>query len=335
MSKALQKQLIASATGKHLEPKFEADQVLTQTQLASALNFYNANFDEKQKQKWALSWIQKNRPEALAQAKKAPVWSFGTFASLIRMEMRGLVLSADHKARVLAWVDSLGPRNEEEEAPKAPKRKKVSVNPNMQAFDDLLDEVLRDPKASQVFEVEPKADIKPVLDYCEQQLQLIKEDDKQYPKHMKKFFKGTIERLQGVVKAVKAKRVVTRKPRKVDPVKMAAKVKFKKEDPALQLKSIKPSDVVGKKKVYLFDTKYRRLTKLISSADAGFVFSGTSFGAVDPEKSKSKTVRKPEEVVKGKSGVRELDRAFNLITGKEFDVTSQRMNENIVIVAAS
>lgn len=336
MSKALQKQLIAQATGKHSEPKFDPDQVLTKSELAQALNFYNANIDDKRKQKWALAWIKENYPEHLDNAKKAPTYSFGTYAAVIRMSQRGFTMNEEIKARVADWVASLGPRvqDEDEEAPKPVRRKRAVVNANMQAFDDLLDAVLVDRKANRVFEVNPKHSVEPVIQYCEKQLEVIADDSSQYPRHMKTFFKDTIKRLKEVGKAVRAKRAVTRKPRKVDPVKMASKVKYMKEEKSLDLKSIKPSDVVGKKKVYLFDTKYRRLTKVMSSAPTGFEFTGTTLKGIDPEKSFSKTVRKPE-VLKGGGGIRAMDRIYNMQKGKEFEVASQRMNDNIVIMAVS
>ena len=336
MSKALQKQLVASATGKHNEPTWNLLAEPEKMELVRALNFYNANMDEKDKQKWAFSWIGKNRPDLLANAKKAPLYSFGTFASLMRMEARGMIIPAEHKTRMVAWAESLGPvKQDDDEAPKATKVKKPKLNANMQAFDDVLDDALNGGSPS--FEIDPKVDVAPVIKYCQDQLDAIKEDDSQYPKHMKKWFKAQIEKLSGVQKVVKTRKVATRKPRKVDPVKMASKVKYQKEinTPELKLSSkLKPSDLVGKKKVYIFDTKYRRLTKLVST-DSGFVFSGASFQNLDLAKSSSKTLRKPSDTLKNDMGIRELDRAFGLVKGKEFPITGQRGSENLIIVNAS
>lgn len=334
MSKALQKQLVASATGKHAEPTAGLVEV-SKMELVRALNFYNNNIDEKTKQKYAFSWISKNRPDLLANAKRAPMYSFGTFAALMRLDSRGFQLSPEHRAQMIAWAESLGPRKEddEDETPKVVKVKKAKVNVTMQNFDDALDQALVDP--STTFEVDFKSDTAPVVQYCQDQLDLIAEDADQYPKHMKKWFKSVIEKLDGVKKAVKQKRVVTRKPRKVDPAKLTKSVKFLEKDDSLKLTSLKPKDVIGKKKVYVFDTKYRRLTKLVAAGDAGISFKGTSFVNLDLDKSVSKTLRKPAEVLKPGMGIRELDRAFGLVKGKDNAVSGQRGSDNLIILQAS
>lgn len=333
MSKALQKQLVASATGKHNEPTAGLGEV-SKMELVRALNFYSNNMDEKAKQKYAFSWIGKNRPDLLAQAKKAPMYSFGTFAVLMRLESRGFQLSQEHREQMIKWAESLGPvKADEDEAPKVVKVKRAKVNSNMQAMDDALDAALKDPSVT--FEVDVKADTAPVIKYCQDQLDLIAEDASQYPKHMKKWFKAVIEKLDGVKKAVKQKRVVTRKPRKVDPIKLTKSVRFLEKDDNLKITSLKPKDVIGKKKVYVFDTKYRRLTKLVAAGDTGISFKGTSFVNLDLDKSVSKTLRKPAEVLKPGMGIRELDRAFGLVKGKENAVSGQRGSDNLIILQAS
>lgn len=334
MSKALQKQLVASATGKHAEPSWNQLAPADKMELVRALNFYNANMDEKQKQKYAFAWIAKNRPDLLANAKRAPMYAFGTFAAMMRMESRGMILSEEHKAQMIAWAENLGPvKQDDEEGPKVAKPKKAKLNANMQALDDALDAAIKDPTVT--FEVDVKSDTAPVIKYCQDQLDLISEDSEQYPKHMKKWFKAQIERLDGVKKAVKQKRVVTRKPRKIDPVKLTKGVKILEKDDSLKITSLKPAAIIGKKKAYVFDTKYRRLTKLVAAGESGFTFKGTSFLNIDLDKSVSKTLRKPGEVIKPNMGIRELDRAFGLVKGKENKVTGQRGSENLLIIQAS
>lgn len=332
--KGLQADLIAAATGKHSEPEWNILTPPSKLELAKALNFYNYNFDEKVKKKWTLTWLKKHRPELYAQADKAPMYMFGTFAVFMRMESRGLILDDKYKAQMIEWAESLGPRksdDDEDEKPKPVKIKKVRLDVNMQALDDILDAVLRGEELVPEFDSSKPFTV--VVKYCEDQLELIREDNQQYPKHMKKFFKTILERANSVAQIVKTRKVV-RKPRKVDPLKMTAKVKYAKRYEELKIDGLKPSDVVGKKKLYLFDTKYRRFFKIMAT-DAGFVFTGTTLANIDLAKSSSKTVRKPEEVLKPGMGIRELDRIYGLIKGKEFELTGVRMNENILIVNQS
>lgn len=332
--KGLQADLIAAATGKHSEPEWNILTPPGKLELAKALNFYNYNFDEKAKKKWAMAWLKKHRPELYSQADKAPMYMFATFAVFMRMESRGLVLEDKYKAQMIEWAESLGPRksdDDEDEKPKPVKIKKVRLDFNMQALDDILDAVLSGEEL--VPEFDSSKPFGAVIKYCEEQLELIREDNQQYPKHMKKFFKSILERANSVAQIVKTRKVV-RKPRKVDPLKMTAKVKYSKRYEDLKIDGMKPSEVVGKKKLFIFDTKYRRFFKL-AATEAGFVFSGTTLANIDLAKSSSKTVRKPEEALKSGMGIRELDRSYGLIKGKEFELTGVRFNDNILIINAS
>lgn len=334
--KGMAAELIASATGKTNEPKWDQLTTPTKIQLASALNFYNVNADEKVKQKYALAWIAKNAPEALDRAKKAPTYMFGgPVPSLMRMQSRGLIISAEHMEVIQKWVANIGPRAEEtaEEKPKPVKIKKVVVDANMAILDDVLDAAIAGEKPVPVFEGDKPMTV--VLAYLKEQLDVIKQDDKAYPKHMKAWFNDVLKRAQGVQVVTKTKRVMKPRVRKIDPVKMTKNVKYLKRCDDLKIDGLKPMNIIGKKKVYLFDTKYRRLTRLVSSSEQGFMFSGTSYQNIDLEKSVSKTLRKPADVLKAGMGIRELDRAFGLVKAKENSLTGQRSNDNLLIIQAS
>jgi len=77
--------------------------------------------------------------------------------------------------------------------------------------------------------------------------------------------------------------------------KLVAKVKFKKEDPQYKIVGVHPVEIVGAKEVWVFNTKTRKMGKYVASEMDGGELSikGTTIIGFDPQKSTSKTLRKP------------------------------------------
>ena len=98
-----------------------------------------------------------------------------------------------------------------------------------------------------------------------------------------------------VKKATRAARV--KKP--VSKEKMIKKVKYATQDTELNLVSINPVDVIGAKELWVYNKKTRKLGKYVAAADSGTLgIKGTAILGFDPKASISKTVRKPEVVMK-------------------------------------
>lgn len=92
----------------------------------------------------------------------------------------------------------------------------------------------------------------------------------------------------------------TRKPRKkkIKPVdQIVSKVQFKTEDVELQLASINPTKIVGAPGVWVFNTKYRKLTLLQAPQGQCLSVKGTTIIGFDESVSSSKTIRKPKETL--------------------------------------
>lgn len=333
--KNLQKELVEKALGRGTEPSWELGKLPTKMELNKVLNYYNANHDEKDKRKWAAAWLKKNRPELVKAHEEAPLWQNGTGAVLMRLESRGLTLHEAHRAVMIKWAEGLVKPvvEEEEEGPKR-KARGPKENPISRALDDILDEAVSKPSSEPRFDIDPKADPTPAIAYCKRELAAIREEPGLYPKHMKRWFELAVTRLEGVAVAVKTRKVVTRKVRKVDPVKATKGVKFLKELPELKLVGQKPSDMVGKKKAYLYHSKWKMLIK-VSANDAGFAFKGQAVDNLDLTKVVGKKMRKPEETFKEGTGIRALDRAFGLIKTKETKLDKVRFNEGMVILNLS
>lgn len=94
---------------------------------------------------------------------------------------------------------------------------------------------------------------------------------------------------------------VNRKPRakKVQPKeKIVAKIKYAKSDEKLKLVSINPTDIIGSKELWVFNTKTRKLGKYVAAEYQDLGIKGASIVGFDENQSVQKTLRKPEEQLK-------------------------------------
>jgi len=129
---------------------------------------------------------------------------------------------------------------------------------------------------------------------------------------------------------------VNRKPKAKKAVpaeKVVAKLKFKKTDEATKLVSINPTDIVGAKELWLFDTKTRKLGKYVAAEYQDLSVKGTSITGFDENKSVQKTLRKPVEQLKdfkaaGKVALRKFLDEINAVDIK----LNGRINENQILL---
>ena len=129
----------------------------------------------------------------------------------------------------------------------------------------------------------------------------------------------------------------TRKPRKRKEKPagvVAAKVKYLKEYIPLNIRGITPDKVVGASEVWIFNSKLRKLIRYESIADATLSWKGTTLMNWDPDKSGGKTVRKPEEIIKGLQSMtkRPLNKKFSEIKSVLANVNG-RMNDDCIILS--
>jgi len=95
---------------------------------------------------------------------------------------------------------------------------------------------------------------------------------------------------------------VTRKPRAKKAVpkdKLVSKLKYLKVFEPLKLVSINPTDIIGSKELWIYNTKTRKLGRYIADEMVGPIgVKGTTLVGFDENKSIQKTIRKPEEKLK-------------------------------------
>ena len=119
---------------------------------------------------------------------------------------------------------------------------------------------------------------------------------------------------------------VNRKPRakKVVPAdKIVAKLKYKKTDEPLKLVSINPTDIIGSKELWVYNTKTRKLGKYVAADFSELGVKGTTITGFNETTSVQKTLRKPVDQLKEfKSAGKVVLRKFL----EEIKATDTKMN---------
>jgi len=124
-----------------------------------------------------------------------------------------------------------------------------------------------------------------------------------------------------------------RKPK--DPIKAVKNLKFKKEDAEWKIKSVSPTRIIGCEKVILFNVKTRVCSILETETRNGLLVKGTTIIVFDSSKSKSKKLRKPEQLLKAireEGGIRAVKNAFGACSTQEKEAKG-RVNEDTIILA--
>ncbi|USV41069.1 hypothetical protein [Xanthomonas phage BUDD] len=308
---AIRRELLDRATGKGREPTWDVDVEPTKLELVKALNFYSATVEPETLKKYAITWARKNAPESLERVQAQPDWKFQTYGALMRIDSRGLKIPKAEKNSIAKFVNELIMPFTEPKQIKPRKKKMSTENVNYRNFCDALD------KATEATEfvkpdltVDKKHSTASVIETCQRELEAIKEDGDIYPKHMTQWFTYVMKLMNGGKMPEKApkevkKRVETvvvdtaddgdddsatttrqarapRTPKKVASAKGPKTPTLPKNDP------VPAADHVlnGKKVAFLFDTRYGRLTRMVSDSKNGFEIKGKTIHNIDHTKSK-------------------------------------------------
>ena len=160
-----------------------------------------------------------------------------------------------------------------------------------------------------------------------------------YSRWKKGALKNYLEIVRDIVAAAEGRVVVVRaarKPRKkkVKPITdIVSKVKYKEQDKDFNIKSIKVTEIVGAQQLWVFNTKYRKLTIYNAIGPSGLSVKGTTLTGFDEKTSISKTVRKPEVTLPavmngGKVALRKL---MDNIKSKSSEANG-RINSDVVLM---
>ena len=335
--------------------------------LLQALNYYNANHDDKEKKKWFISHYAKIVKKLAVQFLKVDEYHFRHAGVLARIMDGGSVLEqkeADYfEKRVEFLKEQVGVKQKSEikiEKPQ-PETNVISIQQRMEekahdlageiegAIDDfvlngcksefstknyLLANQVAGPIAKRIgeFFVPTAKEIREAIEGSDAQLvEGYSNFTKRELKKFAEFIEQIIADCNQMVQTAKANRA----PRKRKPVpvgKQVAKVKYMKEFEELKLKSIAPTNLVEAKEVWIYNTKYRKLQ--VYKSEHGLTVKGTTLLGFDVAESKSVTLRKPEEFFKGLAlGKRGLNAGIKTIKTKP-TTPNGRINEECIILGA-
>ena len=138
--------------------------------------------------------------------------------------------------------------------------------------------------------------------------------------------------LDRIKNAAKAKRAV-RMPKTKAADKQVSRVQYKKEDNEYKLVSIPPIQVIGKHRLYTFDTKGRVIKEFVSTAVNGFQMSGSTLKDFDTVNSRCVRLRRPNDFlpfVLGKTP-NQIDKEWKNLTTKT-TVPNGRINKDTIIL---
>jgi len=138
-----------------------------------------------------------------------------------------------------------------------------------------------------------------------------------------------LDRIKSAAKATRKTRV--KQPKAAD--KQIKNVKYKTEDTTFKLVSIPPIQIIGKMRLYTFNTKTRMLTEYITESANGFEISGSTIKNFDQVNSRTVKLRKPEEfltLVQNKTP-KQIDVEWKSLTTKS-SVPNGRINTDTILL---
>lgn len=332
-----------------------------QSSLHAALNYYNEQHDNKEKRKWALTYIGKNDKKLAIELNKIDAdYEFRSYGTLARILMRGSEL----REKELTWMSNrIQQLKNMIPAPAAQvveqkqtnvisiqerileKAREISGEIDGSIDDFILAgcpkdfqipvaiKALNAPLAKHIvnFYARQKKELEEVLEGKDPQLV---EGYSNFTKTQLKRFIALLDSLIGDAEQVK--KTVFRKPRarKAKPAaEVVKRMKFKKSDETYGIESVQPYKIVGASEVWVFNTKYKKLQVYKSVDNDTLTVKGTTILNYNTTTSSSKTLRKPELVKDyAKLGKRALNSTYKDLKTKP-TVPNGRVNEECVILA--
>ena len=351
----------ANALSKGVETQLTPENY--RSDLLRALNYYNANHDDKEKKKWFISHYAKIDKKAAVEFLKVDEYHFRYAGILARLQdggselqekelayfkerievIKGLITNKPAPAKVkvvdVAPVVSIQDRMDEKAHEIAGEIEGaiddfVLNKTDFSAKNFLLANNVSAPVAKRVGELFVRTYNELADAINEEDEQLVEGYSNFTKRELKAFHKFVGQIIEDCEQQVQTAKV-NRAPRKRKPVplsKQVAKVKYLKEFAELKLKSVNPTEMIGAKEVWIYNTKYRKVQ--VYKSDMGLAIKGTTVIGFDVKESKSMTLRKPEDFFKGLSiGKRALNSAVKTIKTKP-TTPNGRINEECIILGA-
>jgi hypothetical protein len=323
------------------EPKFDADKY--DLSLMTSLNYYNVEVDDTVKRNLVIDfWSSQGKD--ISYFERVAESHFVQLGSLVRLVQRGVVLSEKHDEYILRKYDvikSVASSVSQEKPKKAevPQVRKTmeekitdQVSVVLTKVDLNMDKLTNNGKigvndAKTILVGLYPAAGKEIAKFYKGQVQELKDAilnldpyiRESYSHLSKRTIRAMYDFLTEVVSCCKQASVAaTTRKRKEKPASViASKVSYLKEFSELQMKSVTPDKIVGSDMVFLYNVKLRKIFRYVATDGTTLTIKGTTIQNFNPEKSGSKTVRKPEQFFQGINDMtkRPLLKKFDEIRG--------------------
>ena len=335
---------------------------------AHTCNWYSANRGRKDAVKYFREYVKKNRSqEELQWLDHLSDIEHGalTYGWMCRVVMRGGNLSTEHKSRLEYHIDSLislGKVNSKK-APVQEKEQSKKVVDIQAAMKEKIQEYIGELEVEldDVFFGEgninlydnmrarqlPAAYTDAVREwakvYLAQYLEVLKGEDEQLAEGYSHFDKNKIKKIAKMFHSFiedcdkyEVFKKANRKPRAVrekTPTQQVKGIKYKIEDTELKIKSLHPTEMIGASQVWLYNSKTKKLSKYSTDSARGIQAKGSAIQNWEPDNSKQKTLRKPEETIKDlmTAGKVKLRSFIEDLSTKEQSVNG-RLNTDTIIL---
>ncbi len=311
--------------GKTAEPKYE--KIESQSEVASALNWYNSNKDAKSAVKYITEYAKKNKIPGRVNTSK----SYTTTGFLCRMLTNGTIFSDDVKQDILSRLSDVLTEESTETVVVEKTTPTVSIQDRLAekvseiagelegAIDDyILSKFAKTPSPYGIMHDKVKGmHSTRIIEIFKKRRaefdEVLTTDDEQLKEGYSNFSRPELKKLVAycdliITDAMKLgdESKSNRKPRKrksKTPEQLTAKVQYCPEDETYKLKSELPKGIVGATTIWIFNVKTRKLGVYHALDSQGLGVKSTSLTNFSEMKSVQKTLRKPEavlpDVVKG------------------------------------
>jgi len=342
--------------------------------LIMALNYYNANHDDKDKKKWLISHMAKTDKKLAVELLKVDEYHFRYAGILARLMDGGSELEEKEanyfNERIAKLKEQVGSRQKSQDkldkktadalAAAAPSNV-ISIQQRMEekarelaseidgAIDDfminkkndfstknyLLANLVAAPIAKRIGEmyVATAEELRGAIEGTDEQLvEGYSHFTKRELKKFAEFVEGIISDCNQQVQTAKANRAPRKRKEKPASVQVA-RMKYLKEFAELNLKSAKPESIINSTEVWVYNTKYRRIS-VYKAENGALAVKGTTILGFSVTESKQFTLRKPADFFKGLTiGKRPLNAKMKTLTTKSA-VPNGRINEETIILGA-
>lgn len=289
----------------------------------AALNWYNYMFEHDQAREWLLEYMKKSefQRDHIAAIRRCPKYKMiTTIGWQARIMMNGNELTEKSKVFFKTHVDELIALGitikevmPETDQPVVNIRQRTEVKIQQllteceQAVDN--DSYLNVYDWLQGKEANPQA-ATVICDYYSKWIKDFEYEDEFESRSEKKIrlerlkywtqFVYDCERYVGNKKIAKVRKPSVKKVKSA--VDLVKSLKYQKEFPPLKIVSANPAEIIGAAQVWVYNTKYRKLTRYDAIGPGGIQVKGASLASFDVEKSLTKSLRKPEETIQSLLG---------------------------------